>query len=115
MNLGSGIFRREFQNIANIGSPKCVKRLIIVADRPQLYAVVDELIDEPDLTGIDVLELVDEQVVITSRDRSAIGFAARHRLDHERNHVGEIDGARVLERSLIDAKIPGGLDENLVV
>ena len=109
------IFLSEFQNVADIRSAEGIQRLIVIAHRPKSDAVIDKMIDEPDLARVDVLIFIDQYMIKGARDRTAIGFAVVHRLDDKWNHVGEIDGAGVSLRHLIDMKIFDGLLEHVIV
>ena len=62
--IGGGEFLCEFRDVANIGSPEGVECLVVIADRPKPGAVIDEMIDEPNLTRIDVLVFIDEHMII---------------------------------------------------
>ena len=109
------IFRLEIENVPDVGRPESVKRLVVVADRPKLHAILHKAVDKADLAGIDVLIFVDEQVIEGAGDRAAIAFAAVHGVRHQRNHVREIDGARGLERAFVDAKKDSRFFKDLVV
>ena len=71
---GGREFLCEFQDVANIGSSEGVERLVVIADRPKSDAVIDEMIDETDLTRIDVLIFIDQHVIVGARDRATIRF-----------------------------------------
>src|SRR5215469_15100792 len=73
------------------------------------------MIDEPNLAGIDVLKFIDQKVIISARDRAAIGLVFSHRLDDKWNHVGEIYGVGVSQRLLVDVKILDGFIEHFIV
>ena len=60
MYLGLWMRRGELENIAHVGGPESVERLIVVADNPQFDAVTNEMLDELDLARIDVLIFIDQ-------------------------------------------------------
>ena len=73
MHRCRGIFLRELENVTNVGGSEGIERLIVVADRPEPDAVIDEMIDELDLARIDVLIFINQHVIIGARDRAPIG------------------------------------------
>ena len=63
---------------------------------PKADAVVYEMVDESNLTGIDVLIFIDQHVIVGAGDRTA---------NDKWDHVGEIDGAGVSECLLVNLEI----------
>ena len=110
-----GMTALELERVAHIRRPEREQRLVVVTDRPELHAARAEMLDQAMLAGIDVLILVDEQVVDRARDRAPVGRMVGDRLQEQRHHVGEIDGAGFPQRRLIDGEELRGAMARLVV
>ena len=81
------VVRREAEDATHVGQPPGVDRLVVVADHEQVVLRRREKTDEPQLGGIDVLELVDADVA-GSATASAGGGAHRSRAARTRARRG---------------------------
>src|SRR3984893_2953343 len=72
VNLDVAILAREVQDEPHIRSPESIERLVVVADRPQVHARGYEAIDQFDLSGVNVLILIDKHMVIRPGNRRGV-------------------------------------------
>ena len=75
MDLCAGMAGFELKNMADVGGPKRVKRLIVVAHGPELHAIRGEVPDECDLARVHVLIFVDKEMIAKARRPSSAIWA----------------------------------------
>ena len=115
MNLRARVSPWKVNDEPHVGSPKGVERLVVIADHPQVRARFHEVIEQPNLSGVDVLIFVDEHMVVRAGDRRRIGGIPIHCPHHQRHHVGEVDGAGGAKGFLVDLEEINRVAENLVI
>jgi hypothetical protein len=115
MDLNAAVFARKIEDETHVRGPERVESLVVVADRPELHARGHKTVDELHLSGIDVLIFIDEHMVIHASRGGRIARISFHGADQQRHDVGEVDGAGVAERDLVNAEEFHGPAEHFIV
>ena len=100
-DLGARIVVLEVEDVADVGAPPLVDRLVAVADDAHVAMLGGEQPDDAVLRAVRVLVLVDEHVApeaaVVGEDVRNLGEEA----DHQQQQVVEVDGARLAQPLLV--------------
>src|SRR3954452_20976960 len=98
----SGEVLLELEDVADIGGPEAVDRLVRIAHYEEVAVLLGEELEQAVLRMIRVLVLVDEDVAERLLPLLAgLGEALEH-VDREEEHVVEVDGVRGEETLLVE-------------
>ena len=101
-DVRSGEVGLELRDVADVGSPERVDRLVLIADGADVLVLGAEELEKPVLRVVRVLVLVDEDVAersLPARERLGEALEDLHR-EHE--HVVEVDGVRGVQAALVE-------------
>ncbi len=92
----------ELEDVADVGGPERVDRLVRIADHHQVLVILREQLQQHVLRVVRVLVLVDEHVAERLRPLLArLGEPLQH-VDGEHQHVVEVDGVRREQPALVE-------------